>query len=254
MRQAIGLARRFLFAGARYRAFLEMASRQYLDRPVGECPCCGFRGPFQLEPHMLMAESCPGCGALERQRLFALAVQRGFISFESADVLQFAPDPSVTALIDAQARATHVTADYEAGRAQLQLNIEALAVGDESFDRIVCLHVLEHVDDAKALPELYRVLRPAGQAIVMFPIVEGWAHSYENPAVKTVADRIIHFGQWDHVRLFGADVRTRIAAAGFTLEEFTAGGADAVKYRLLRGEKVFRASKPPINSPRAIAV
>lgn len=197
---------------------------------------------------MMMAESCPGCGALERQRLFALSLQRGFIGFESADVLQFAPDASVTALVDAQAPSTHVTADYESGRAQLQLNIEALAVGDMSFDRVVCSHVLEHVDDAKALAELHRVLRPAGQAIVMFPIVEGWAHSYENPAVKTVADRILHFGQWDHVRFFGADVRTRIAAAGFALDEFTADGADAVKYRLLRGEKVFRASKPPISS------
>ena len=243
MRQALGHARRFLFEGKPYRAFLEMASRQYLARPEGECPCCGYRGQFQLEAHLLMAESCPRCGALERQRLFALAVQRGFLSFAAVDVLQFAPDPSVTALVEAQSPASHVTADYEPGRAQLRLNIEQLALADGSFDRIVCSHVLEHVDDRKALAELYRVLRPGGQTAIMLPVVEGWTHSYENANVNTVTDRILHFGQWDHVRFFGADVRARIAVAGFALDEFTASGEDAVTHRLLRGEKVFRATK-----------
>lgn len=63
-------------------------------------PCCGYRGRFQLEPHLLTAESCLVCGVLERQRLFALAMQRGFVTLLDADVLQFAPDPLVTALVD----------------------------------------------------------------------------------------------------------------------------------------------------------
>ena len=244
MRQAIGLARRFLFAGKAYRAFLEMASRQWLARPSGECPCCGYRGRFQIEPHLQLAESCPGCGSLERQRLLALAARRGFLDFAGCDVLQFAPDPAVSALIDAQSPASHVTADYEPDRAQVRLDIEALALGDAAFDRVVCSHVLEHVDDRKALAEIYRVLRPSGEALIMLPVVEGWAQSYENPAVSSTAERISHFGQWDHVRVFGADIRERIAAAGFDLAEFTAGGEDAVTFRLLRGEKVFRATKP----------
>ena len=77
----------------------------------------------------------------------------------------------------------------------------------------------------------------------MLPVIEGWAQSYENTAVGTVAERVLHFGQWDHVRFFGADVRKRIVTAGFALDEFTATGEDSVTYRLLRGEKVFRASK-----------
>ena len=244
MRQSINLAKQLLFGGEAYRAFVVMASQQYLKRPAGECSCCGYRGRFQLEPHMLMAESCPGCGALERQRLFALAVQRGFATFAKAEVLQFAPDPSITRLVDAQSPASHVTADFEEGRAQLLLNIEALALANGSFDRIVCSHVLEHVDDRAALGELYRVLRPGGQALIMLPVIEGWDQSYENSRVHTVAERELHFGQWDHVRFFGSDIRGRIAAAGFALDELTAEGEDVVKYRLLRGEKVFRATKP----------
>ena len=54
-----------------------------------------------------------------------------------------------------------------------------------------------------------------------------------------------HYGQSDHVRYYGADVRDRIRAAGFKLDEFTAEGEDVLTYGLARGEKVFVATKPP---------
>jgi len=47
------------------------------------------------------------------------------------------------------------------------------------------------------------------------------------------------------VRYYGADVRGRIRAAGFQLEEFTAEGEDVLTYALQRGEKVFIARRPP---------
>jgi hypothetical protein len=52
-----------------------------------------------------------------------------------------------------------------------------------------------------------------------------------------------HYGQSDHVRYYGADVRDRIRAAGFKLSEFTAEGEDVLTYGLQRGEKVFVATK-----------
>jgi hypothetical protein len=57
-------------------------------------------------------------------------------------------------------------------------------------------------------------------------------------------DKKRHYGQADHVRYYGADVRIRIKAAGFALEEFTAEGPDVLTYALQRGEKVFIAKKP----------
>jgi ubiquinone/menaquinone biosynthesis C-methylase UbiE len=105
--------------------------------------------------------------------------------------------------------------------------------------------VLEHVDDKKALAEVYRVLRPGGVALIMLPVVEGWATTYENKAVTAPEDRMRHYGQSDHVRYYGADVRDRIRAAGFELSEFTAEGEDVLTYGLQRGEKVFVATKPP---------
>jgi hypothetical protein len=46
------------------------------------------------------------------------------------------------------------------------------------------------------------------------------------------------------VRYFGRDVRTRIQAAGFSLEEFTAEEPLVHRHGLVRGEKVFVARKP----------
>jgi ubiquinone/menaquinone biosynthesis C-methylase UbiE len=103
--------------------------------------------------------------------------------------------------------------------------------------------VLEHVDDTKALAEIYRVLKSKGVALIMLPVIEGWARTYENPRVKTAEERKRHYGQADHVRYYGADIRDRIKAAGFALDEFTAEGEDVLTYALQRGEKVFIATK-----------
>jgi len=137
------------------------------------------------------------------------------------------------------------SADIAPGRADLVLNIEAIGVPDQSFDCIVCSHVLEHVDDKKALAEIYRALKPGGVALIMLPVIEGWARTYENPKVRTPEERKRHYGQADHVRYYGADIRDRIRTAGFQLEEFTAEGEDVLTYALQRGEKVFVARRPP---------
>ena len=105
--------------------------------------------------------------------------------------------------------------------------------------------VWDAVKYARALAEMHRVLRPHGRALLMVPIVEGWGTTYENAeAARTVAGRIQHFGQHDHIRVYGRDLRDRIRAAGFELATYTGSGADTVRYSLLGGETVFVATKP----------
>ena len=93
--------------------------------------------------------------------------------------------------------------------------------------------------------EIYRVLKPSEIVLIMLPVIEGWSTTYENKAVVTPEERARHYGQSDHVRYYGADVRDRIRAAGFKLDEFTAQGEDVLTYGLSRGEKVFIATKVP---------
>lgn len=210
-----------------------------------ECPCCGFFGKFDSFglDKVRMGANCPRCQSKERHRLLALAMADGFIDFGGHDVLHFAAEPVVGTMIKSKAPARYVTADLEAA-SDLQLNIEAIALPDQSFDRVVCSHVLEHVDDSRALKEIRRILCPGGYAVLMIPIVEGWSTTYEDPAKTSEADRARYFGQYDHVRFFGADFRDRVRADGFDLDEYTAGPEVSPRYGLQRGEKVFKATRP----------
>ncbi|HER25177.1 MAG TPA: class I SAM-dependent methyltransferase [Candidatus Atribacteria bacterium] len=49
----------------------------------------------------------------------------------------------------------------------IRLDIADMNFEDNFFDVIICTHVLEHVkDDQKAISELFRVLKPGGEAIL----------------------------------------------------------------------------------------
>jgi SAM-dependent methyltransferase len=208
------------------------------------CSVCGYRGRFQPagRPRRIDAR-CPRCGSAERYRLLALWLDRHGAALRSARVLHFAPEKGLAKLLKARV-GSYQSADVMPGKADLVRNIEAIAEADASFDCVVCSHVLEHVDDRKALMEVHRVLKHGGLALIMLPVIEGWSTTYENKAVVTPQDRMRHYGQSDHVRYYGADVRDRIRAAGFRLDEFTAEGEDVLTYGLSRGEKVFIAHKP----------
>lgn len=220
---------------------LQRAVRNVCQLEQHECNLCGFSGkffPFGHPPRN--GASCSRCNSLERHRLVGLWADANTIN--GARILHFAPELPLTRIFK-RSHDLYRTADLNPDAADTVLNIEEIALPDESVDLIICSHVLEHVDDAKALHEMHRILTRGGRAVFMFPIIEGWAHTYENPAHASHADRTKHFGQWDHVRYYGRDVRDRITRAGFSLTEFTAEEPEVSRYGLSRGEKVFVATK-----------
>lgn len=145
----------------------------------------------------------------------------------------------VARLLESISPGNVVSADIDESIADIRIDIEAIDLDDDRFDVIVCSHVMEHVDDRLALKEMHRVVAPGGRLIVMVPIVEGWDHSHEIPGVTDPRERRIEFGQADHVRYFGRDLRERIESAGFELSEFVANPDDCRRYGLVRGERVF---------------
>jgi SAM-dependent methyltransferase len=219
-----------------------LRSLRYRAVPLERCcNICGQTNLFQPFGWPLRPEAlCPHCGSLERHRLLKLWLDNNRARVTGKKLLHFAAEPIISTFLRPIV-SQYVTADIEPGR-DLQLNIEKIDLPNESFDLIFCVHVLEHVDDRSALAEMHRVLAVGGIALLMTPIVEGWAGSYEDKTISEPSAREIHFGQEDHLRFFGSDIRKRILQAGFALEEFTPEGADAVRYGLTRGEKVFIAT------------
>ena len=83
---------------------------------------------------------------------------------------------------------------------------------------IVCSHVLEHVpDDRRATRELVRILRPGGVALVLVPQDPSRSETYEDPSITSPEDRLAHFWQAEHLRLYGTDVGSRLEEDGFTV-------------------------------------
>lgn len=209
---------------------------------VRSCTVCGYTGYFVPvgKPPRLDA-MCRRCGSKERHRLFWLWFN-GRQDALAGPILHFAPERALAE------RLRKICPDYRTADlhkdADLKLDIEAIDLPSGSLNTIICNHVLEHVDDRKALGELARVLSPAGRLVCSVPIIEGWEKTYENDAVTTAQDRTLHFGQKGHVRYYGRDFRDRLRAAGFTrIEEITAEGPAVAEFGLWRGEKIFICSK-----------
>ena len=211
------------------------------------CPICEYSGYFTAEVHFpdifTFDAICPSCGSLPRNRLLFLA-NRGLGLVRSKDrVLHFAPEDAVRRFISSDPQ-IYKTADLFASNVDLKINIEAIDQPDGSWDRIICSHVLEHVDHQAALRELYRILAPGGKLLALFPVIEGWPEHYERKDVVSEYDRALHFGKTNHVRRLGGNIRREIEQAGFALSCFSPIGEDVVVYGLIPGETLFVAARP----------
>jgi len=140
----------------------------------------------------------------------------------------------------------YIRADWATQDCDVRQDMTAMAFRDGVFDALVACDALEHIaDDAAALSECHRVLRPGGVAILTVPQGEDRAKTYEDPSIVTKADRHRHFGQEDHLRLYGLDFGERLAASGFDVTCVDATAFDPA----LVAEHVLR---PPFPMPSRV--
>jgi len=220
--------------------------RPEVERQSRECPICGYVGPLQPffgSTAMRFDAHCPRCGSRERHRFIKVWMDGDPRGADLGNMLHFAPEPELTDLLRARST-TYRTADITPGRADLELDLENVDLPDGSVDSVMANHVLEHVDDRKALSEIRRILRPGGIAVLTTPVVAAWDKSYEDAGITGETDRFRHFGQPDHLRYFGRDIEDRIRSAGLDLELVVADGASAARYGLIPGDTIFLASRP----------
>ncbi|MGC1241327.1 MAG: class I SAM-dependent methyltransferase [Chryseosolibacter sp.] len=217
------------------------------------CPICSrsFRkflpyGRINPRPNAL----CPNCLSLERHRLIWLYLQEttGFFSRKQA-VLHIAPEACLIPPFEKIHQDQYVTADIESPLAKVKMDIHRMPFRDNTFEVVLCNHVLEHVaDDIAAMKEIYRVLKPGGFAILQIPFFEPVPErTFSDPSVTDRRLREKMFGQDDHVRRYGRDYPQRIAQAGLSAVEDdfvnTLTEEQRRRYGLVRGEIIYRGEK-----------
>jgi len=217
------------------------------------CPLCGgrFRAMLPFGPARRANAKCPRCASVERHRLlwFYLRERTDFFT-APLRVLHFAAVQCMQEAFGRLANLDYVTADLVDESAMHRMDIADIRFPDASFDCVLSLHVLEHVpDDRRAMREILRVLRPGGWAILQVPIVR--EKTFEDPAIRTPEERLVHYGQEDHVRAYGLDYADRLREAGFEvtvdayLSELDAALVDRCRLDMdgRRGERIYFCRK-----------
>jgi SAM-dependent methyltransferase len=201
------------------------------------CICCRKNSPFFLPyfggaraapPVMqkldlvgsdLERYSCPKCESNDRERHLKLYFQRLNIDrlITGSRVLHFAPERCFGAYVFNAAPAEYIKADLFPSAPDVQkVDMLEMKFDSESFDMVIANHVLEHVaDDARALSEIHRVLRRGGVAILQTPYSSMLHSTFEDAGLASPLAREHAYGQDDHVRLYGQDIFSRFADAGF---------------------------------------
>ena len=184
----------------------------------------------------------PSTLSLERHRLLWLYLKNETDFFTAPHkVLHFAPEQAFYSKFKKLKKLEYTTTDLNSPLADVKADICALPFKDNSFDIILCNHVLEHIpNDKKAISELYRVLKPSGWGIFQIPQDLNREVTYEDDSITDKKERTKIFGQYDHVRIYGRDYFDRLKEAGFKVNEvdYTSGmsASDIEKYRLAKGE------------------
>ncbi len=184
----------------------------------------------------------PSTLSLERHRLLWLWLKQETNFFSKpATVLHFAPEQAFYKRFRESAHLEYTTTDLNSPLADVKADICELPFDNDTYDVILCNHVLEHIpDDTKAMQELYRILKPGGMAILQIPQDLNREATFEDNSITDRDERARIFGQYDHVRVYGRDYFNKLRQIGFKVDEVdyttTLSPEDVNRYRLAPGE------------------
>jgi SAM-dependent methyltransferase len=163
----------------------------------------------------------PSTFSLERHRLLWLYLKNetGFFD-KKIKLLHFAPEQAFYKRFKKLSNIQYDTIDINSPLAMIKADICDLPIKDNTYDFILCNHVLEHIlDDNKAISELHRVLKKDGVGIFQVPIDMKKEFTFQDDSITDKKERNKIFGQYDHVRVYGKDYFTKLKNAGFKVEE-----------------------------------
>ena len=186
----------------------------------------------------------PSTLSLERHRLLWLYLKNETSFFsDPLKVLHFAPEQAFYQRFKNLKNLDYITTDLHSPLADVKADICNLPFDDDSFDVILCNHVLEHIpDDTKAMQELYRVMKPGGMGVFQIPQDLSRTTTFEDDSITDKKERAKIFGQYDHVRVYGRDYFEKLRCIGIKVEEvdYTSQFSEEEidRYRLCKGELI----------------
>jgi len=192
-----------------------------------------------LFPHFRLA--CPKCFSLGRHRHLARFLDS--INITEKAILHFAAEKSLKNFLNNKNIKDYFRVNLMPKHDETFCNIEDIKFDKNSFDIIICNHVLEHVNYKKAITQLSRVLKKDGLLLLMFPIIYQWKKTYSNENIKSKKMRELYFGQFDHIHFFGRDIEDILKGFNFEVSKKISYGVESVNFGIERGEILFIAKK-----------
>jgi SAM-dependent methyltransferase len=210
----------FLFRGKNYSCNIcDFHARRFLQR--------GHDYPIIFELEIIGAGQrdvdCPKCGSSDRDRLIFEYFKSNFSTEQliGKKLLHVAPEKALSRKLASKFELDIVKIDLRTkgylfvyDKSVIHGNVMELPFESNFFDFIICNHVLEHVENvATALSEIHRTLKTGGTAITQVPMSLKIAHTLESEKAWNKNERIEKLGQFDHLRLFGADFEEHLKTA-----------------------------------------
>jgi len=232
---------------------------------IYQCPFCGFKSNGFISvglPHQANIDKkiigagirnggCVSCDAIDRERLLYAYFSEELKIFKDNpeySILHLAPEWRLSEEFLKYKYKNYICTDkftpgYSYPKHTIDMDIMNIDFPENNFDLLICNHVLEHIpNDIGAMKELCRVLKPNGTAVLQVPISAILQTTYENPEVTTDLQRQEHYGQYDHVRIYGQDYVDRLKSVGFKVNRINISDKYK-KYGVILEEDMFICTK-----------
>lgn len=190
---------------------------------------------------------CYNCGSTDRERLILTYLKEELNIFDEnkrKKILHIAPEENLSKELLKYGFDEYICGDiftegYSYPEYTVNINVLDIPYQENTFDYIICNHVLEHVpEDILAMRELRRVLKKGGIAILQVPISKNSAETFEDFTITDAEERKVIFGQSDHVRIYGQDYSDRLVKGGFKVERVNIS-KEYQNYGLNKDEDIF---------------
>lgn len=147
---------------------------------------------------------CYYCNSTDRERHLFMFFDR--INFwekiRNRSILHIAPEVHLINKIEKLNPSKYIKGDLYPHDDLIKVDITKMQFNDNTFDILICNHVLEHVPNHfNALKEIERVLKPKGVAVLQTPYSELLYDHFEDKNIKNDALKLNFYGQEDHVKI-----------------------------------------------------